>query len=287
MTSSIPGQTPLHEAAEDYYNRYRWTCMPLQNDSNGLPKRPIVTDWTNIKPYMPDIDALPWAGAAGLGILLGPASSNLAVIDIDSKTLARAVYAVIKTHKQQVYAVRTARGNMHLYITEAYPSASSKFQIGWEGAELYIEFKARGTQVAAPPSPGYKTISDDLLEWRDLATFWNLLDGRLSYLHPDKYSSSPTGKDGAQPKSGVSPWLAEVKSKTRNDTLYIEAHRLREAGMPYEEALSLLMTRIQQSYENNHDLPTEEIRATIASAYRKGVVTKVGDTAGPREFNPL
>jgi hypothetical protein len=282
----IPGQGPLHKAAEDYYNRRRWTCMPLQNDSNGFPKRPIVTDWTNIKAYMPDIDALPWGGAAGLGILLGPTSSNLAVLDIDSQTLARAIYKIITSHGQKVYAVRTARGNMHLYIKEVNPSASSKFLITWQSDELYIEFKGRGTQVAAPPSPGYKVISDDLLEWRDLATFWNLIDARLSYLHPDEYSNLPV-KTGEGAVPAIAPWKAEVKSKTRNDTLYIEAHKLREAGMAYEEALPLLMTRVQQSYENSHDIPSDEIRATIASAYRKGVVTRVGDTSGPREFNPL
>ena len=41
--------------------------MPLQNDSNGYPKRPIVSGWTNIPALMTDIDALPWQGAAGLG----------------------------------------------------------------------------------------------------------------------------------------------------------------------------------------------------------------------------
>ena len=86
----IPDQTPLRRAAAaDYYEKRGCVCMPLQNDSNGYPKRPIVSDWTNIRAWMPDIDALPWWGAAGLGILLGPTSNNLAVLDIDSQTLGR------------------------------------------------------------------------------------------------------------------------------------------------------------------------------------------------------
>ena len=86
----IPDQTPLRRAAAaDYYEKRGWVCMPLQNDSNGYPKRPIVPGWTNIPALMADIDALPWQGAAGLGILLGPTSNNLAVLDIESQTLGR------------------------------------------------------------------------------------------------------------------------------------------------------------------------------------------------------
>ena len=85
----IPDQTLLRRAAEDYYKKRGWVCMPLQNDSNGYQKRPIVSRWTNIPALMTDIDALPWQGAAGLGILLGPTSNNLAVLDIESQTLGR------------------------------------------------------------------------------------------------------------------------------------------------------------------------------------------------------
>jgi hypothetical protein len=259
--------------------------MPLKLDSSGYPKRPIVTDWTNIRHWMPDIDALPWEGAAGLGILLGPTSDNLAVIDIDSHSLARAVYQIVKSHDQRVYAVRTGRKNMHLYLKEITPSPSSKFLIMWEGKELYIEFKAQGTQVAAPPSPGYTIIHDDLLEWQNLATFWELLDHRLRYLHPDRYQSAPSKEAGAS--QGTTPWKEQVSDGSRNNTLYVEAHKLREAGMPLQEAVAILTARIRQSYEGGSQIPEQEIRQTVASAYRKGVETKIGDTAGPSELDLL
>ena len=86
----IPDQTPLRRAAAaDYYEKRGCVCMPLQNDSNGYPERPIVPGWTNISACMADIDALPRQGATGLGILLGPTSNNLAVLDIESQTLGR------------------------------------------------------------------------------------------------------------------------------------------------------------------------------------------------------
>jgi hypothetical protein len=284
----IPDQTALHKAAEDYYNSHGWVCIPLKFDNDGLPKRPIPTDWTNIRPFMPDIDALPWNSplCVGIGILLGPPSNNLAVLDIDSRSLARAVHKIIRDVGQEVYAVRTARGNMHLYIQEIDPSPSTKRNIMWEGKPFQLEFKAKGQQVAAPPSPNYKIIHDTFLEWQSLDTFWELLDHRLRATHPDEYKPAPTGQDG-EGKATTKVWEPEVKVKTRNDTLYVEAHRLREAGVPFQEALALLITRVRQSYQSGQEIPDEEIRATVASAYRKGVVTKVGDTTGPREFNPL
>ena len=286
--SVIPNQTELHKAAERYYNAHGWVCIPLKLDNNGLPKRPIPTDWTNIRPFMADIDALPWDSPAcvGIGILLGPTSNNLAVLDIDSKTLARAVYKIIRDVGQEVYAVRTARGNMHLYIRERDPSPSTKRDIVWEGKTMKLEFKAQGQQVAAPPSPNYAIIHDEFLEWQSLDTFWELLDHRLRATHPDEYKPAPTGQTEGE-KSTTRVWQPEGAVKTRNDTLYVEAHRLREAGMPFQEALALLITRVGRSYQDSGEIPESEIRATVASAYRKGVVTRVGDTTGPREFNPL
>jgi len=261
--------------------------MPLQNDPGGYPKRPIVSAWTSIKRWMPDIDALPWAGAAGLGLVLGPTSSNLAVIDIDSRSLARAVYQIVKSHGQEVYAVRTGRRNMHLYITELEPSASSKFPIKWEGEQLYIEFKGRGTQVAAPPSPGYQVIQDDLLVWQNLASFWELLDHRLRYLYPDVYKPGGATDHSNSGTPSAQVWAPEVADGNRNDTLYVEAHKLREAGMPHDQALSLLTARVRQHYQANHNISQDEISNTVASAYRRGVVQRVGDTPGPPEFSPL
>ena len=282
----IPDQTALHKAAEDYYNSHGWVCIPLKFDNDGLPKRPIPTDWTNIRPFMPDIDALPWNSplCVGIGILLGPPSNNLAVLDIDSRSLARAVHKIIRDVGQEVYAVRTARGNMHLYIREIDPSPSTKRFISWEGKPFQLEFKAKGQQVAAPPSPNYTIIHDDFLEWQSLDVFWELLDHRLTYEYPDEFKSAPEGQVAGE-KSTTKVWQPEVAVNTRNDTLYVEAHRLREAGMPFQEALALLITRVGQSYQNSTDIPESEIRATVASAYRKGSKANRQENLSPYEFS--
>ncbi len=281
----IPDQTPLHRAAEDYYNRHGWVCMPLQADSNGLPKRPIVHDWPNIRRYMPDIDALPWGGALGLGLILGPTSSNLAVLDIDSQSLARAIYAILQSHGQPAYAVKTVRKRMHLYVTELEPTPSRKRPIKWQGDAVEIEFKAAGTQVAAPPTPGYALIEDNLHEWQSLDVFWELIDARLQYLHPLEYVPTPVNAKGTAATDPRATWAATVPDGSRNDTLYVEAHRLREAGMGLNEATDILTARIRRSYEAGHEMSDHEIRATISSAYRKGVVNKIADTPGPSELD--
>lgn len=280
-----PHQSPLHAAAEDYLNRYGWACMPLRNDDNGLPKRPIVPGWATLQAHMPTIDDLPWQDATGLGIVLGPASNNLAVLDIDSQTLAKAIYTIIKAEWPPMHAVKTIRKRMHLYITELTPSPSSRLGITWEDERIEIEFKAAGTQVAAYPTPGYTVLQDTLAEWHSLAVVWEMIEARLLHHHPRQYKPAAVTNEGAA--QTTMPWQTEVKESTRNNTMYVEAHRLREAGMSLDVAIDILTTRVGMSYQDGASIPDSEIRRTVTSAFRKGVVTKVGDSSGPREFSPL
>ena len=74
---------------------------------------------------------------------------------------------------------------------------------------------------------------------------------------------------------------------TRNNTLYVEAHKLREAGMELDAAIDILTTRVRQSYQDGESINHNEIRQTVTSAYRKGVVSRIGDASGPREFNSI
>ena len=67
-----------------------WLSIPLTLDANGFAKKPITPNWTGLARTTETIESLPWAQAHGIGIVLGPASSNLAVLDIDDKGLAEA-----------------------------------------------------------------------------------------------------------------------------------------------------------------------------------------------------
>ena len=80
------------------------------------------------------------------------------------------------------YLVCTARGRGHLYVVEDEASASRVAKFQYRGRLVKIELMATGTQVAAPPSPGYSIwrqrpvlrvpsvarAFSDLCEWLDL-----------------------------------------------------------------------------------------------------------------------
>ena len=76
---------------------------------------------------------------------------------------------------------------------------------------------------------------------------------------------APTG--AGYPK----PWLESVPQGQRNDAAYIEAQQLREASMPYEQALGVMASRFTDYYDTQ-EISWTEIEKTVQSAYKKGWV---------------
>jgi len=245
--------------AVDFYlsalEYYQAGCMtiPLEPDSQGRPKKPIPTGWPNFIRSLDILKGLPWERASGLGIILGVASGNLAVLDIDDVELA----SVIAPKCARTRVVRTIRNRCHVYLREAQPSKSRTLHISWKGRQITIELKCFGSQVAAPPTPGYAFISD--VEPRLVASVsdvWVSL-ARMLGVAP--------GTEENYPK----PWQRPVAIGQRNKSIYVESHRLREAGMPFDDALRIMEIRWIQDYEKGEET-WDEVAATIESAYGKG-----------------
>jgi hypothetical protein len=240
------------------------TSMPLVNDGNGFPKRPIMQDWTNITTK--DVAGLPWEQALGLGVILGAASSNLAVIDVDDVNLANTIIAMMRGARPPKI-VRTIRQRCHIYVIEAEPTNSRKFSVRWDGVEAVIELKTTGTQVAAPPTPGYSIVFDrPPMPIASVAVMWNTLQLALEQKHPSRLQV-------AKSKSGANfpgAWRDMVKENERNDSLYVEAHRLREAGVPFAMAMQFFSWRIETGYAKG-GFTILEAERTVKSAYKIGV----------------
>ena len=79
-------------------------------------------------------------------------------------------------------------------------------------------------------------------------------------------SSQPSLGQAGYPK----PWLPQVETGDRNKALFVEAHRLREARMPIEQAIPILKERFNQAYDQG-GVDEQEIINTIRSAYSKGM----------------
>lgn len=247
-------------AAGYAYSLWGWTSQPLIADSNGFPKRPFVRGWQNLRlPWDEHLYDLPWEQGIGLGLVLGPASGSLAVIDLDDEALATAAFSICAPKTR---CIRTIRRHGHVYLTEETPSQSTAFEVEWQGQKVNVELKATGVQVTAPPTLGYEHVGDrdqKPMVVPSIRFAWDALAARLGITQ-----SAPA--NAGYPRA----WQATVDAGDRNKALYIEAHRLREAKMPLEQALNILQVRWEQSYAPGGQ-SWQEVEATIRSAYRKAL----------------
>ena len=242
--------------------------IPLERDSAGFPKKPFTSGWTSLVRSQEVVEGLPWERAVGIGIVLGQQSSGLCALDIDDEGLADTVIALLGGDTAP-YVVRTARRRCHVYVLPTAPAPSTRTTIQWDGRDVTVELKGNGTQVAAPPTPGYSVaLRGRPLAAPTLASAWETVLSLVQEAHPSRIHVPQESEEGF---SNYPPaWRGHVGKEQRNNTLYVEAHRLREAGVPHEQALDMLKMSIKSRYDPG-DFGWEEVTRTIASAYRHGV----------------
>jgi hypothetical protein len=247
-------------------------AIPLERDSAGYPKKPFTLGWTSLVRSQEVVEGLPWDRAEGLGIVLGQQSSGLCALDIDDRGLADALIELLQQGGRPPYVVRTARKRCHVYVRPTAPAPSTRTTIQWDERDVTVELKGNGTQVAAPPSPGYSTrLSGRPLEAPTLAAAWDSILSLLTHAHPSRIHVPQESEEGFS--NYPTAWREHVGTEERNNTLYVEAHRLREAGVPHEQALAMMRLSIEDRYDPG-DFGWEEATRTIASAYRHGVPLK-------------
>lgn len=259
-----------------------WLAIPLRLDDLGFPKRPISIGWTSLVRSEETVRSLHWRGAHGLGIALGEQSSGLCVLDIDDESLFNATLVAMGGVDCMRW-VRTIRKRGHLYFQAAGPPGkSSTNQVLWQGKLVQVELKSTGNQVAAPPTPGY-TLSTKESPKRelDIESAYQFWMDCMKEVAPGQFSI-PEGSDGVAPQRA---WTERVTT-LRNNTAYIEAHKLRDAGMSLEQALSLMAARFDKDYEKG-EITWDELDRTIRSAYKKGVVQYPHEENGSDEIRLL
>lgn len=269
--------TTLHDAAITMFKDRGWLCIPLRKDTNGFPKIPIVPAWTTLEPTLETIESLPWENADGLGIVLGE-KSNLAVIDVDDEELATVIKLTVwSSSHTSPRLVSTARDRLHIYVQELDSiSSSSKFTVHWDDREVTIELKSNGTQVAAPPTNGYTLINAPQQPWPffTVGDAWQFI---VDCIKAEPYGDRlQVGAVIPSRTHQTEPWPKEVGEGNRNDTAYKEAHRLRETGMPLDQALDHMEFRFNAHYVHK-GMTLDEIKRTVESAYRKGEVINPHD----------
>ena len=269
----------FRDAAMTMFKDRGWLCIPLRKDANGFSKIPIVPGWSSLPSTLETVQSLEWEKASGLGIVLGEKSNSLAVLDVDDEALAQAIMLYCWDRLDtSPRLVRTARNRLHVYFQEVgYPSPSSKQIVKFDGREVTVELKANGTQVAAPPTQGYKLLNhpQEPMPFSSISQAWELIVDCLK--DSPAVSRLELTVDSFTGKRYPKPWQDTVQGGERNESAYVEAHQLREASMPLDKALKVMHARFKEDYEQQ-GITWEEIKRTVESAYMKGVV--VNDNTG-------
>jgi hypothetical protein len=256
----------LLQAAISMYQDRGWFSIPLGLDDNNLPKKPIPLGWTSLAAEEYTIRNLPWDRAHGLGIVLGDVSSRLCVLDIDDQGLFDVVQRIMGDCSRMVSTARD-RGHMYFKALE-FDTKSTYKEVLYQGRKIKIELKTNGTQVAAPPTKGYALLNSSTPQiCYDIGYAFEFLMDALEDHMPDQVQLiQQEDRETRYP----TPWREFVPAGERNDSLYIEAHKLREAGIQQETAIEFLLHRVNQSYDRT-GINQESYIRTIKSAYSKGI----------------
>ena len=227
------------------------------------------------------IENLNWDDASGIGLITG-AKSGISAIDIDDSGLALLIPLLFDHHP---LLVSTARNRGHMYVQEIDgASASSKFFVVYQGRDICIELKGNGTQVAMPPSPNYQWLlchtktdehKSEPFKVSSIADAWEFIMDCINYEYGN---DTITFKEPTHVNTGPRTWSSHVQEGARNDSAYVEAHRLKRSGMSEEQAIEIMLLRVDSAYEGA--MSEQEIIQTVKSAYKKG------DTSNDRSSRP-
>jgi len=276
----------LTDAARQYIQR-GWVPVALGPDPDGRPKRPLFKDWQTLHPNDERTRQQGWKRATGIGILCGPNSGNLVVIDSDDVDLAAAVFAKFARSGKPFRWAWTGRNRGHLYLREQEPSAGKVWRgiwryqdekKNWQEKEVHGELRCRGQQVAAPPTPGYILAAE--CPPQPVETVQKAWDAICLAL-----GITPIKQEGG----GNYPpaWQGQVPDGSRNNSLFVEACKLAAVRMPYERAVELLRLNVELHYEAGEKMTRYGFEATIRSAFQKAWPQRPGPATDEKRKREL
>ena len=204
--------------------------------------------------------------------MLGEASDNLGVLDIDDEPLAAAIIETLTNANASFYGVRTIRNRCHLYFRQGIITDSRTYRhLSWrDSTDFTVELKTGHLQVAAPPTPGYAFCGTSRTPTPVgmLASAWDAIALTMGVETPH----SPDGKASSAPSNYPRAWQQLVTEGERNNAVFVESCRLAGARMPLDAAIATMLARVMVAYEGQLD--ERSTAATVRSAYRAVGKTK-------------
>ncbi len=160
----------LIEKATEYIG-YGLSVIPIKSD-----KSPAINRWTPFKERKMINGEIQnhfsHSNAAGIGIVCGPVSGNLEVLDIDLKydktgSLEKEFIEIFKQTLPEIFntvtVVRTINKGLHIYYRyETDKMEGNQKLANNEDGNVLFETRAEGGYVVAPGTAGYELISQDL-----------------------------------------------------------------------------------------------------------------------------
>lgn len=215
-------------------------------------KRPVVR-WQEFQDRRPtEQELLSWFGDGqqhNLGVVCGPISGGLCVLDCDDPLLLRD--PMVADLANRTVTVKTSRG-MHIYLRSATPGRLAH-------RPYHLDLIGAGAYVVAPPSihpSGHKyefgSNIRTILEVPDINLIVNKLDRVFGYDAEEK----PVRKA-----------VDRIEKGERNTRIFQSATVDRQQGVPVEAALMRAQTLNQQACAP--PLSAEEVNVTVHSAYKK------------------
>lgn len=225
-----------------------------QYKKEKFAKYPKMKGWRELTLGHPMLRKQGWPNAEGIGVVLGPVSKNLAVLDIDDVEFSSAVFARLMRGKQPFRFVHTASNRGHLHIYERIPTEHKVTKrVKWEGKEFSVELRCQGGLATIPPTPGYtlardvepQTFDNIAAVWAGIALAFGVQDLTPTYSHD--------------------AWAEQVNDGDRNETLFTEARYIAQSGMPIRLGMEHMRIRWEAAYAGQFD--EKEFRDTVTSAY--------------------
>lgn len=240
---------PILVAARKYVER-GFSVIPVNTIDHPHPKWPALKTWKRFQLNPPDDETMKqwWHDKSKLrlGLVTGPVSNEIAVLDIDNLELVKRVLEDEEWSEGR-RIVQTPSGGIHIYFREHIAGGLRHFDgVG--------DIRAAGGYVVAPPSEGYKLIQAGSMPW---------VDSLEEYVEEEFFPYFDIDYEKKTP-GGTLP--DEITEGARNDTLFRFAALMRGGRATEEEILAAL--RVANRDRCKPPLDDEDVERIAQSASR-------------------
>src|SRR2546422_1791805 len=146
MPASQSASSDVLQAALQYIG-LGFSVVPVRVGQKG----PALTEWKSLQtnPLTESAARQHFSHPMNIGIIGGPVSGNLFILDADDSELVRTLESSRSQLEYRTWGVRTGSGKLHVYLRSREPLRSTTINAG--GRHL-ADIRADGEYVCAPPS---------------------------------------------------------------------------------------------------------------------------------------